>query len=62
MVLVVPVDTGVTCLYASLDFNEWVGPARVKQIANSAFAVAGGKLFQSRGTSVYSSDGIVMGA
>ncbi len=58
MVIAVPLDTGVTALYASLDFTDWVGPALVKDIVVTAFAVAGGRLFMTRDDALYASDGV----
>jgi hypothetical protein len=58
MVIAVPLDTGVTALYASLDFTDWVGPTLVRDIVVGAFAVAGGRLFMTRDAALYASDGI----
>lgn len=58
MVIACPLDNGTTALYASVDFVTWVGPTPIRQASINAFAVAGGKLFVTRGATIYASDGI----
>lgn len=57
-VIAAPMSSGVTALYASVDFTTWLGPTFIQQVSNAALAVAGGKLFMTRGATIYASAGI----
>ncbi len=58
MVIAASVDVGGIALYASLDFETWVGPVITQALTIQSFAVAGGRVFMTRSTSLYASDGV----
>ncbi len=58
LVIVGPTDGGTDALYASVDEGvNWVGPCHVKAVGIFGYAVAGGRLFQTRNAMIYQSDG-----